>query len=291
MKIERLGHLKTDLGECPVWHAQQLWLLDCRRGVLYALDPDSGDITARHEVPAPLGSFAFNHDGQVVLALKDAVVALDLGTGHCRPLASLDTTHPHLRLNDGTAMPDGSFVVGTMHVYRADDEPPLGGLYHLGTDLSFTRVDTGFGITNGPAVSPLNGRLHVADSAVRTIYSYALAPDGTLSDKQVFVQTDLQGSAPDGCCFDHEGGLWTALVRAGALARYDAGGQLTHRIELPLVHPAALCFGGPDMGDLFVTSISDSGRLSASGPMDGAVLKVTGLGFQGMARPLCRLPL
>lgn len=291
MKIERLGHLKTDLGECPVWHAQQLWLLDCRRGVLYALDPDSGDITARHEVPAPLGSFAFNHDGQVVLALKDAVVALDLGTGRCRPLASLDTTHPHLRLNDGTAMPDGSFVVGTMHVFRADDEPPLGGLYRLGTDLSFTRVDAGFGITNGPAVSPLNGRLHVADSAVRTIYSYALAPDGALSDKQVFVQTDLQGSAPDGCCFDQEGGLWTALVRAGALARYDAGGRLTHRIELPLVHPAALCFGGPDMGDLFVTSISDSGRLSASGPMDGAVLKITGLGFQGMARPLCRLPL
>jgi hypothetical protein len=45
------------------------------------------------------------------------------------------------------------------------------------------------------------------------------------------------------------------------------------------------------MGDLFVTTISDSGRLSASGPMDGAVLKLTGLGFSGAARPQCRMPL
>jgi hypothetical protein len=44
------------------------------------------------------------------------------------------------------------------------------------------------------------------------------------------------------------------------------------------------------MADLFVTTIRDSGRLSASGPLDGAVLKLTGLGFRGSARPLCRMP-
>lgn len=291
MNIQRLGHLKTALGECPLWHGQRLWLLDCRQGVIYALDPDTGDITTRLDVPPPLGSFAFNHDGQIVLALKEELAALDPNTGQLRPLARLETSHPHLRLNDGTSLPDGSFVVGTMHVFRADDEPPLGGLYRLGTDLQWRKLDTGFGITNGPAVNPINGRFFVADSALRAVYSYALAPDGTLAEKQVFAQTDALGSAPDGCCFDSEGGLWTALVRAGALARFDLSGQLTHKIDLPLVHPAALCFGGPDMSDLFVTSISDSGRLSASGPMDGAVLKLTGLGFQGAALPLCRLPL
>lgn len=45
------------------------------------------------------------------------------------------------------------------------------------------------------------------------------------------------------------------------------------------------------MDDLFVKSIRDSGRLSASGPLDGAVLKVTGLGFRGTARPLCQMRL
>ena len=291
MNIQRLGDLKTALGECPLWHRQQLWLLDCRAGLVLALDPDSGAVTARHQAPAPLGAFAFNGDDRIVLALKEEIVTLDLRSGQLRPLARIEHSHPHLRLNDGIALADGSFVVGTMHVFREADEPPLGGLYRLDTRLRLHKLDDGLGITNGPCVNPVSGRLHVADSAARVVYSYAIAADGSLADKQVFVRTDAQDSGPDGCCFDSEGGLWTALVRVGALARFDLQGRLTHQVALPVAHPSALCFGGPAMDDLFVTTISDSGRLSASGPLDGAVLKLSGLGFSGAARPQCRMPL
>jgi sugar lactone lactonase YvrE len=293
MKIERFGELKAALGECPVWHGQKLWLLDCREGLVFGLDPDTGAVVARHEAPAPLGSFAFNGEegDSIVLSLKEEIAALNLRNGQLRTLAKIEVSHPHVRLNDGISLADGSFVVGTMHVFREPDEAPLGGLYRLDTHLRLHKLDAGLGITNGPCVNPLDGRLHVADSAARVIYSYAIAADGTLADKQVFVRTDDQDSGPDGCTFDSEGGLWTALVRIGALARFDLQGRLTHRIDLPVAHPSALCFGGPEMADLFVTSISDSGRLSASGPLDGAVLKLTGLGFRGAARPVCRLPL
>jgi L-arabinonolactonase len=291
MEIKRLGDLKTALGECPVWHGQQLWLMDCREGLIHALNPDTGVVTARHEAPPPLGSFAFNGDDCIVLSLKEEIAALNLRNGQLRSLARIEDSHPHLRLNDGISLADGSFVVGTMHVFRGPDEAPLGGLYRLDTRLQLHKLDDGLGITNGPCVNPVSGRLHVADSAARVIYSYAIAADGTLVDKQVFVRTDVHDSGPDGCCFDNEGGLWTALVRVGALARYDLQGQLTHKVDLPVSYPSALCFGGPEMGDLFVTTISDSGRLNASGPLDGAVLKLTGLGFRGTARPECRMPL
>src|SRR5690606_30844115 len=118
------------------------------------------------------------------------------------------------------SLPDGSFVVGTMHPLRAAGEAPLGGLYRLDTGLQLHKLEEGLDITNGPGVNPVTGRFHVADSARKVIYSYAMAADGTLADKQVFVRTDAQGSGPDGCCFDNEGGLWTALVRAGALGRF-----------------------------------------------------------------------
>lgn len=293
MEIQRLGSLKTALGECPVWHGQQLWLMDCRAGLIYALDPDTGEVTARHEAPAPLGSFAFNGDDGdcIVLSLKEEISALNLRTGQRRTLARIEASSPHLRLNDGTSLADGSFVVGTMHVFRAPDEPPLGGLYRLDTGLNLRKLDDGLGITNGPCVNPVSGRLHVADSAARVIYSYAIGADGTLADKRLFVRTDDHDSGPDGCAFDSEGGMWTALVRTGALARFDMQGRLTHKIDLQVAHPSALCFGGPDMADLFVTTISDSGRLRASGPLDGAVLKLTGLGYRGSARPVCRMPL
>ncbi|VTU38459.1 L-arabinolactonase [Variovorax sp. PBL-E5] len=292
MEIQRLGDLKTALGECPVWHGQQLWLMDCRLGLILALNPGTGAVTARHEVPPPLGSFAFNGDDGdcIVLSLKEEIAALNLRNGQLRTLARIEASHPHLRLNDGTSLADGSFVVGTMHVFREPGEAPLGGLYRLDARLHLHKLDDGLGITNGPCVNPVSRRLHVADSAARVIYSYEIAADGTLADKQVFVRTDDHDSGPDGCCFDDEGGLWTALVRTGALARFDMQGRLTHRIDLPVAHPSALCFGGPEMADLFVTTISDSGRLSASGPLDGAVLKLTGSGFRGAARPVCRMP-
>lgn len=291
MQIQRLGHITTQLGECPQWHGQHLWMLDCRAGAVLALDPESGAVVQRHEVPPPLGSYAFNHDGALVLATKEHVLAWHPVSGQQQVLAELGCSLPHLRLNDGAAMPDGSFVVGTMHVFREPGEAPAGGLFRLDTALQWLRLDQGYGITNGPCVSPVNGRLHVADSEARLIYDYAIDADGGLSDKQVFVDTNPLNSSPDGCCFDDQGGLWTALVRAGALARFDSAGQLTHHIDLPVAHPSAVCFGGPDLADVFVTSISDSGRLKADGPLDGAVLKLSGLGFRGIASPTCRLPL
>lgn len=293
MHVQRLGDLKTALGECPVWHGGRLWLLDCRVGLVLALDPDTGEVLARHAAPAPLGAFAFNGTGadRIVLALKEEIVALDLCSGQLRTLARIETSHPQLRLNDGTSLPDGSFLVGTMHVPREPSEAPLGGLYRLDPHLQLHKLDEGLGITNGPCVNPLTGRLHVADSSERVVYSYRIEADGRLADKQVFVRTEEYGSGPDGCAFDTEGGLWMALVRVGALARFDLHGRLTHRIDVPVTHPSALCFGGPGLADLFVTSISDSGRLQANGPLDGAVLKLTGLGFAGLARPVCRLVL
>jgi sugar lactone lactonase YvrE len=291
MKIERLGNLKAALGECPIWHKNQLWMLDCRKGLLLSLDAGTGEHGIRCTVPPPIGSFAFNHDGRIVMALKEEIVAMDLASGQAWSLARLPDSHENLRLNDGCALPDGSFVVGTMHVYLEAGQAPLGGVYRLNPALALHKIERGLGVANGPCICPIDGRFHIADSTARKIWSYRLEADGSLDDSRLFVSTDDLGSGPDGCCFDTEGGLWTALVRAGAIARFDRQGHMTHHIAVPALHPSALCFGGADLQDLFVTSISDSGRLAASGPLDGGVFKVTGLGFRGQPRPPCRLSL
>lgn len=294
--ITRVGAIAADLGECPLWDAgrERLWFMDCRHGRIFSIDPDGGAArdVERIDVPPPAGSFAFNDDGRLVVALKEEIALIDpRSTVAPRIVARIDDSHRHLRLNDGTAMPDGSFVVGTMHVERADGEAPLGGLYRLDPAGSLRKLDRGFGVTNGPRVSPVDGRLHVCDSFARTIVSYAVSADGGLHDRRAFVDTGALGSGPDGCCFDDSGGLWTALVRIGALARFDAAGRLTHWIDVPLAHPTALCFGGPGLRDLFVTSIRDSGRLHADGALDGAVLRLRGSGFGGYAPSLCRIAL
>ncbi len=294
--ISRVGTVSADLGECPLWDgaAGRLWFMDCRRGVVYRIDPEQADPAPDEliDVPPPAGSFAFNHDGRLVVALKESIALVDPASGSLTRLAQIDDSHPNLRLNDGTALADGSFLFGTMHPFRAEGEAPLGGLYRLFPDGRLRKLDTGFGVVNGPRVSSLDSRLYVCDSAARTIWTYAFDDDGGLADRRVFVTTGHLGSAPDGCCFDSDGGLWTALVHAGAVVRFAPDGRLDLRIDVPLAHPTSLCFGGPGLADLFVTSIRDSGRLRADGPLDGALLRVQGTaigGRRGYVLPACRL--
>ncbi|GAA4416163.1 senescence marker protein-30 (SMP-30) (regucalcin) (RC) [Advenella faeciporci] len=291
INIESLGSVRAQLGECPIWDVgnRQLCFMDCRGGYIYRLDPATGQIIQAYRVPAPAGSFALNVDGRFLVALKEEMVLFDPVSGEIECIARIDDTHSNLRLNDGEAMPDGSFVVGTMHVPREEGQYPLGGLYRLAPDGSFEQQDKGFGVTNGPCVSPLNGRLYVSDSSVQTIYSYEITPLGKLTDQRIFINTGKYGSGPDGCCFDRLGGLWMALVREGAIARFEADGTLTHKIKMPVSHPSSLCFGGDNLDELFVTSISDSGRLRADGPFDGAVLRIRGIGIQGFAPAKTRI--
>lgn len=289
--IEPLGSVRAALGECPIWDMenQRLWFMDCRAGLIHQIDPATGRTVATSEVPAPAGSFARNADGRLVVALRQVIALYDPATGVIETIAQIEDSHPNLRLNDGEALPDGSFIVGTMHVLRNEGEPPLGGLYRLCPNGCLVKLDSNIGITNGPCISPVDGRFYVSDSSVRTIYSYVIATDGTLADRRVFVNTQAYASGPDGCCFDSDGGLWTALVHAGAIARFAPDGVLTHKIELPLTHPASLCFGGANLDELFVTSIRDSGRLRGDKPLDGAVLRVRGMGAQGRAPARTRI--
>lgn len=290
MQIERIGTLRAALGECPVWDGARgrLWMADCRHGLILAVTPESGSVQ-RWQLPAPLGSFAFNGEDELVVALKESFALFRPADGGLRMLASIGDSHPNLRLNDGVSLPDGSFVAGTMHIYREAGEPPLGGLFRLDTRSRLTRIDEGIGVVNGPVPHPDGKHFYVCDSAVRRIYRYRMDAQARLSHREVFVDTDALGSAPDGCCFDRDGGLWTALVHAGAIARFDSEGKLDRRIDLPVAHPASLCFGGDGLADLYVTSISDSGRLSASGPLDGALLRLRGTGYAGAPRARCRI--
>ncbi|UWR39578.1 SMP-30/gluconolactonase/LRE family protein (plasmid) [Sulfitobacter sp. W074] len=287
MTIERFGKHRSQLGESPRWDEEKacLWQMDCRAGKIFRFERTTGSLLTCLDVPAPCGSLALNADGDLIVALKETLLRMSPDGSRSETLARIDDSHSNLRLNDSVGMADGSLIVGTMHVFRASGEAPLGGLYRLTPNSALQQVDSGIAVTNGPCVSPISGRFHVCDSAAREIYSYAIDTEGQLTDKKLFATTNELASSPDGCCFDTEGGLWTALVHAAAVVRYDPEGKLTHRINLPLSHPAGICFGGAGLDELFVTSISDSGRLRAEGPFDGATLRISGGNFRGNAQP------
>lgn len=117
-------------------------------------------------------------------------------------------------------------------------------------------VDTGIERPNGILLSPDQSLLLVADSAGQYVYSFQIAPDGSLQHKQPFYHLHLVEGSPrsaaDGMTVDTNGTLYVATELGIQIA--DQAGKVNS--ILPKPHPAFLsnlAFGGPNRDELFVT--------------------------------------
>lgn len=282
VEIIRVGTTKARLGESPCWDAdaQALNWIDAMAGTLWRL-PIAGDAPEVHALPAPVGSIAPCSGAAVVVALRNGFARYDFGSRRLEPLTGIPVDHPEVRFNDGKCDPAGNFLAGTLHGGRQAGDPVLGGLYRLRPDARVEHLADDIGFANGPCFSPDGRVLYLADSLERTIWAYDYDPHGPLRGKRVFAQTQVFDSGPDGATVDSQGFLWTVLTRAAQLARYAPDGQLERLIELPVTYPSSICFGGPRLEHLYLTSISRSARLEGRLPQDGGLFRIEGLPAMG----------
>ena len=63
-----------------------------------------------------------------------------------------------------------------------------------------------------------------------------------------------EGSSPDGATVDVDGCIWTALWGAGCVVRYTPDGRLDRTLPVPVSQPTCVCFAGPNLDILCVTS-------------------------------------
>lgn len=119
------------------------------------------------------------------------------------------------------------------------------GLYRY-RDGQLAQLDTDFGKPNG-IIGTADGKLlYVADIGANKTYRYRILADGSLADKQLFVE---QGS--DGMALDTDGNLY--LTGKGVTV-YDRLGNKIEHIDVPAGWTANLCFGGPERDFLFITA-------------------------------------
>ena len=77
---------------------------------------------------------------------------------------------------------------------------------------------------------------------------------GTLHDGEVWAEIDREHGIPDGMTIDDEDGVWVALFHGSELRRYAPDGSILARYEMPVTGITCPEFGGPDLGDLYLTS-------------------------------------
>ena len=241
------------LGEGPVWVAREraLYWVDIKGRKVFRLS-DRGEL---RDWPTPLrvGSLVPRQSGGFIGGTDEGIAAISLDSGQFDILLNPEEQIPGNRFNDGKVDRRGRFWAGTMD----DAEREANGtLYCFGPDLSWSAVDQGYKVANGPAFSPAGDVMYVNDSGRRTTYTFDIGPDGTASNRRILLEFGENEGFPDGMTVDREGCLWIAFWDGWSVRRYSGEGKWLETVEMPVQRPTSCTFGGPDLDRLYITSAS-----------------------------------
>jgi sugar lactone lactonase YvrE len=231
---------RAELGEGPVW-----------RGLVYRYDPATR-ASRTFPVDTQVGAVALTDSGDLVLAVRDGFARLDLDTGRVRMIADVEADRPDQRMNDGTCDPAGRFWAGTM---AFDKRPGAGALYRLDLDGRVHTMLRDITISNGLDWSDDGRLMYYIDTPTRSIdvLEFDVAT-GAIANRRSLVRVPRGEGWPDGLTLDADGYIWVALWSGGAVRRYAPDGRLDRVLPVPATHPTSCAFGGPDLGDLYVTT-------------------------------------
>lgn len=296
--VECLVADSNELGEGPLWDVEEgvlYWVDGTGRRVgkpsLWRFDPRTGKQQSwmlDHDV----GAMALRQGGGAVLALDDGFYFFDFTTGALELIQKIDPSQPRTRLNDGKCDRRGRFLAGAM-----DDleELKICGLWRLDPDLKVTQLDDGIICSNGPCWSPDDKTFYFADTFQQTMWAYDYDLNtGTVSNRRDFASTQNESGFFDGSTVDAEGCVWNALVIGGDLIRYTPDGEVERRIGMPVKNITSLNFGGPQLDEIYVTSMA---RVRHPAVHDhfakqlkpqfgaGSLFRIRGLGIKGSAEP------
>jgi sugar lactone lactonase YvrE len=134
--------------------------------------------------------------------------------------------------------------------------PGAGALYRLDPDLRVSRVVSGITLSNGLDWSPDHRQMYYIDSPTQgvDVFDFEVA-DGSLGPRRRLITIPRADGLPDGMTVDAEGGLWVALHGSGSIRRYTLDGRVDRIVRLPVSLVTSCAFGGPDLADLYITSI------------------------------------
>ena len=154
--------------------------------------------------------------------------------------------------------------------------PIVGKVFHLTEDGTIAEVADDLHYANGVVLSADGKRLYVNESEAGRVISFAVADDGTLSDRRLFVRLGVVdeasgiGAYPDGIKLGPDGNFYIGQYSKGRIVVVDKDGKFVKAIDVPSATAPNLAFS-PDGTKLYVMSVDDT----ANAPYWGKVYEVS----------------
>ena len=277
------------LGESIIWHkaSGKLYWIDLLDPALFSHDLRSGE-TARQplSLPPPIGSIAATTDPKrLILAHRGGLSILHLETLALEPYCDPEAGRNDIIYNDIKVDRWGRLWVGTSH---AKEQEPRGALWCVQDRKTWALGDVGFPVSNGPAFS-LDGKTMIFnDSVGRQTLAYDVGKDSLFPRNRRLLRHHAEADGmPDGVVVDSADTIWTAQWNGAAILALSPAGNLLHRIEVPAFNVTTLCFAGPELRDVFVTTATDgmTAESRQKYPLTGSLFKFRA-DTPGLAEPL-----
>jgi len=284
--ISVFGDYASKLGESPVWDhiSGALWWIDglsvfADEALILGAD-SSGRSLEPIRCGKAIGAIGLADDG-FVASMTDGFYHIDRA-GRARQLAYVDPENGAMRFNDGKMDRAGQFVSG--QIEKVKKEKKFCGTWRLNHHGGVDKLVDGIHMQNATCFSPSGDIMYFADTHEGVIRVHEYDPHSPSLGRRIgTIDCRPYGSDPDGATVDRRGNVWVALVFAQAIACFSPGGELIRHISLPVPYPSCPAFGGDDMDRLFITTVSDSGRLVKSDdPQAGRIMVIDGLGVKGI---------
>lgn len=258
MKLEHhkpvcLSDFRAVLGEGPVWMEEEysFYFVDIVSCRIHRYCLSDGSLKS-WEAPNRTGFLLPASDGTFLAGLPDGLHRFDVKTGYFEQACLVETEDEGNRLNDGCVDQKGRIWFGTMDDGESRDSGSLYRVEHKNGQLSVSHWDSGYIVSNGPAVSPCGKVLYACDSPQQRIYAFDIADDGSLINKRIFAT--LKKGYPDGVVTDSEGNVWSGTWAGGQITRFRPDGTPMEPIALPVSNVTKIAFGGDDYRTVFVTT-------------------------------------
>ena len=272
-----MEELATDFGlvEGPTWIKDKgLLFSDVIKGGVYLLD-DSNNISTIVAHRRGIGGIAVHEKNGLVVGGRN--ISYKSFTGDkTTTLLSNDVTEVALGFNDLTTDSKGRVYVGSVAFKVFSDEEMIPGHLHvIDVDGSVRTISDGVMLSNGLGFSPDGKTLYHSDARDAVVRQYAVSPDGDVSDWKPFVKTN--NGHPDGLAVAEDGSVWIAMAYGARVDVFESNGALRASLPVPLPMVTSVCFGGPDLKDLYVVTGSRGGPSDSCGTIFRTRVEVPGL--------------
>ncbi len=272
LAVERALACENVLGEGAYWDARRgrLWWVDViMPASLHLLEPANG----KHEsyaMPEMITAVRAKKDGTgLIVATHSGISSFDYERKELRHVLDPEAQRPYNRSNDAGTDARGRLWFGTMQNNVAPNGAGIdlvsaaGTLYRLDPDMTVTAHESDIWISNTVCWSPDYRTMYFADTATGFVFAYDFDLErGAISNKRPFAKFDR--GAPDGSTVDADGCLWNCRWDGSCVVRFNPRGEVDLVLEVPVAKVTSCAFGGPDLGDLYITTarygLSDEDR-------------------------------